>query len=327
MAVSELAKTNGAALAAQAPPEIDKLLVLGDLSKLTPEQKANYYMTVCRSMGLNPYTKPFGYLSLNGALQLYAKKDAAEQLRGSRGISITSLTGEVVDDLYVVTCRGRDRTGREDQATGAVVIGNLKGEAKANALMKAETKAKRRFTLSICGLGFLDESEIESIKGAEIIDDVELPAGEVPSVSVPAAAEALGAMAAAQHAPPPPVQAPAAEEAASQTNDRAAYWATHNERGYPPHEGELKALNYEVWWKVLGSVYDGGKNIPPSGWAILRRWLGTLPHVNHKTGELVEGKNRVPKVWQEYIDSRKPAEPVEATIVPDPDADDPFADE
>ena len=34
----------------------------------------------------------------------------------------------------------------------------------ANAFMKAETKAKRRVTLSICGLGILDETEIETIK-------------------------------------------------------------------------------------------------------------------------------------------------------------------
>jgi len=33
-------------------------------------------------------------------------------------------------------------------------------------MMKAETKAKRRVTLAICGLGFLDESEVDSIKGA-----------------------------------------------------------------------------------------------------------------------------------------------------------------
>ena len=32
--------------------------------------------------------------------------------------------------------------------------------------MKAETKAKRRVTLSICGLGMLDETEVESIPDA-----------------------------------------------------------------------------------------------------------------------------------------------------------------
>ncbi len=32
--------------------------------------------------------------------------------------------------------------------------------------MKAETKSKRRVTLSLCGLGMLDESEVETIPGA-----------------------------------------------------------------------------------------------------------------------------------------------------------------
>ena len=42
----------------------------------------------------------------------------------------------------------------------------MTGDTLANALMKASTKAKRRATLSICGLGVLDESEIETIPGA-----------------------------------------------------------------------------------------------------------------------------------------------------------------
>jgi hypothetical protein len=39
----------------------------------------------------------------------------------------------------------------------------LKGEARANAELKAVTKAKRRATLSICGLGWLDETEVDDI--------------------------------------------------------------------------------------------------------------------------------------------------------------------
>lgn len=42
-------------------------------------------------------------------------------------------------------------------------MGSLRGDAKANALMKAETKAKRRVTLSIAGLGWVDETEIDTI--------------------------------------------------------------------------------------------------------------------------------------------------------------------
>ena len=46
---------------------------------------------------------------------------------------------------------------------GAVSTAGLKGEALANSMMKATTKSKRRVTLSICGLGMLDETEIDSI--------------------------------------------------------------------------------------------------------------------------------------------------------------------
>ena len=54
---------------------------------------------------------------------------------------------------------------------GATLL--LKGDALANALMKAETKAKRRVTLSIAGLGWLDETELDTIAQA--------PQGVAPS--------------------------------------------------------------------------------------------------------------------------------------------------
>jgi hypothetical protein len=65
-----------------------------------------------------------------------------------------------------------------DSSIGAVSVDGLKGDDLANAMMKAETKSKRRVTLSICGLGMLDETEIETIKEAapvEIVDDDQEP--------------------------------------------------------------------------------------------------------------------------------------------------------
>ena len=69
--------------------------------------------------------------------------------------------------MFLVVAKVANKTGRTDVSTGAVSIGGLKGENLANALMKAETKAKRRATLSICGLGFLDgETELGDISEA-----------------------------------------------------------------------------------------------------------------------------------------------------------------
>ncbi len=157
---------------------IEQVVMQGDLSKLNPQQRVTYYRKVCESSGLNPFTNPFAYILLNGKLTLYAKKDCTEQLRKIHGVSIESLDDRVVDDLYIVKARARDKTGRTDESTGAVVIGTLKGEAKANAIMKAETKAKRRVTLSICGMGWTDESEIDSIPNAKPVD-VDFSTGEI----------------------------------------------------------------------------------------------------------------------------------------------------
>ncbi len=162
---------------------IEQVVMQGDLSQLNPEQRVLYYRKVCESSGLNPYSNPFAYISLNGKLTLYAKKDCTEQLRKINGVSIEELSDKLIDDIYIVTAKAKDKHGRIDQAKGAVVIGNLKGEAKANAIMKAETKAKRRVTLSICGMGWTDESEIDSIPGAKTVD-VDFGTGELKSVEV-----------------------------------------------------------------------------------------------------------------------------------------------
>lgn len=146
--------------------KLESVLIQGDLAHLKPEERVMYYKNVCQSVGLNPLTKPFDYITLNGKLTLYAKKDATDQLRNRDGVSITALDSKTVNDIYLVTAHASRADGRTDASTGAVNIAGLKGDALANALMKAETKAKRRVTLSICGLGLLDETEIETIRDA-----------------------------------------------------------------------------------------------------------------------------------------------------------------
>jgi hypothetical protein len=151
---------------------LENVLVNGDLSKLNPGQRLDYYRQVCQSMGLNPLSKPFDYINLNGKLTLYAKKDATDQLRKIHGVSIDDIKTEDDGDWFVVTVKGSDKTGRRDVEIGAVAKSDMRGNT-GNAMMKAVTKAKRRLTLSLCGLGWLDESEIETIPDARpvIVDD------------------------------------------------------------------------------------------------------------------------------------------------------------
>jgi hypothetical protein len=190
---------------------IEQVLLGGDLSQLTDAQRVSYYNAVCQSLQLNPLTRPFAYLLLDDGkgskkLVLYPTKDCTDQLRSNKGISVTKLEREAINGAYVVTAYGKNAEGREDSATGVVALeredgewqtasngkryfkgnGNwaaFRGDALANAMMKAETKAKRRLTLSLSGLGMVDESEIETIPNAQTV--VVTTEGEIVTPGTP----------------------------------------------------------------------------------------------------------------------------------------------
>lgn len=156
---------------------VERVLIQGDLSPLQPPERIQYYKAVCKSLNLNPLTSPFTYIlfrepSGGERLQLYANKSCAEQLRKMHGVSVLASRKEIANDICMYEVDVRDRTGRTDSAAGAVPLYkfkdgkriNLIGVEWCNAVMKAHTKAKRRATLSICGLAFLDESELDGIQ-------------------------------------------------------------------------------------------------------------------------------------------------------------------
>lgn len=161
--MTTILKTKNSSLkpAETAAIKTDAVLIQGDLSTLSEDQRSAYYMRVCESLGLNPHTQPFEFIPLGGKLKLYATRACSDQLRKLHGVSIQILSRELVEDIYTVTARAEDMTGRNDESCGVVSLKGLQGEARSNKIMCAETKAKRRVTLSICGLGWLDESEVE----------------------------------------------------------------------------------------------------------------------------------------------------------------------
>jgi len=152
------------------PAILENIALKGDLSGLNSQQKVAYYCEFCKSLGLNPLTKPFQIIRFQGKEILYASKDCTEQLRKINGVSITKLEKLFQNDLYLVTAYVQDKNGRQDASTGAVSMKGLSGDALANSIMKSETKAKRRATLSICGLGILDDSETDTIGKYQKID-------------------------------------------------------------------------------------------------------------------------------------------------------------
>jgi len=164
------------------------LIVGGDLSQLSPLQKVAYYKAFCERVGLDPLTKPFELLSLQGKQILYCTRSGAQQLNKKHFVSHEIISRQEVDGLiFEVVVRAKLPDGRFTDNTGSVPIvypAKLKAregwkdhpkagqrvdpEEMCNCRMKAETKGKRRATLDIIGLGEMDESEIDTVE-AEII--------------------------------------------------------------------------------------------------------------------------------------------------------------
>ena len=177
---------------------MESVLAKGDLAKLTPDERTRYYNAVCSSMGLNPLTNPFSYMTLNNKMVLYATRACADQLRKIHGVTIEIVSRTVEDGVLTIHARAKTADGRADEDFGAVAFPDtLKGEARANTELKCVTKAKRRATLSICGLGWLDETEVEDIpasakrenphttKPADIVDPIEYDENGEPVNNIP----------------------------------------------------------------------------------------------------------------------------------------------
>lgn len=142
---------------------IDSLVLCGDISALSPQERARYYIEFCNALGLNAASKPLEILRLNGKEVLYPTRGATDQLAAMHRLNREIIDGPKLIDLagtklvYCV-CRATHPNGRVETAVATVALSD-----PANVLMKCETKAKRRATLSILGLGLLDETEVEAI--------------------------------------------------------------------------------------------------------------------------------------------------------------------
>lgn len=177
-----LAKDGKASAPTPISDVLERVVATGDLAKLDPRDRLAYYLARCEAAGLDPRTQPFQYLTLQGKLILYATKAATDQLIANRHLTVEITDRRLDRDnaIFKVQCRVRLPAGNHVEDFAALSVAGLKGEALCNALMKCVTKAKRRTVLSACGLGMLDESEIETIPGAR-----SAPAGPAPTAPPP----------------------------------------------------------------------------------------------------------------------------------------------
>jgi hypothetical protein len=230
---------------------IESLVLRGDLSGLGPNERARFYVQMCEGLGLNPHAQPFAFLRLNGKEVLYATRGATDQLAAIHKLDREIIDGPKVIDLagtklvYAV-CRAKHPNGRVETATATVPLID-----PVNVLMKCETKAKRRATLSILGLGVLDEMELETIPA-----NVQEPGGGVDlnqSPMAPRDEEPVAPPRGEAPVEPPPVELPAAAEGfyarigeIELPGEAVAVWMKHR-----AELASLSAPDREAAWKAL----------------------------------------------------------------------------
>jgi hypothetical protein len=144
---------------------IDYLDLPKDLSKLSRKRQNEIYTEACDRLGLNPFSFPLDLLKG----KLIINEIGTSQLRAKYGISIAVKNHELLPyqetitdpetraektvtrylAIVTVTATCGDRV---EEASGAVeAFGAM---MRSNALKKAETQARKRATLAMCGQGW-----------------------------------------------------------------------------------------------------------------------------------------------------------------------------
>lgn len=240
---------------------VESLVLRGDLSGLNPQQRARHYVRVCESLGLNPDAQPFAYLRLNGKEILYATRGATDQLAAIHRITREIIDGPKVMDLAgtkVVMCAAKAThpNGRTETS-----IATLPFADPTNVLMKAETKAKRRVTMSILGLALLDEMELETIPAA-----VQEPGGGVDLAAI-GIERGIGT---AKTLPAPARWADELAECVTLTDVRGLY-ATHSRYAYEDAPARNRAMVDDV------RAWLSERGVPGVTGAEVTAILSTLP--------------------------------------------------
>ena len=166
-----------------------------DTRSLEPADRKAVLVGLARKLGLNPMSNAVMFLLTNGRETLYVTKQGTDQIAAAARLQRETIKGpEVVtiEGRKLVFCqvRATHPDGRSEVSTATLALMD-----PVNDLMKCETKAKRRATLSVCGLGLLAEDEIETIPGAQRVPMSTTETAQATETAAPTGENAAAAVA------------------------------------------------------------------------------------------------------------------------------------
>jgi hypothetical protein len=148
---------------------ISLICVGGDLTHLDGPSKRALLAKLTNYLHLNPYSHNFFiFKDSNGRHRIYATKECCSQLRHNMGIN-TWLSDPIYGPnntapvFVTVKANGTNRFGRSADEIGSVTLIGFDKSHWSDRIMFATTKAKRRLTLDLSGLGVLSDVEVDDI--------------------------------------------------------------------------------------------------------------------------------------------------------------------
>jgi len=155
LAVPEEQITKELAIPAAIQEKFDAVMLEGDWSRLSKEERSLYIRLQCKRAGLRADLNPIMFIPAGGKLIPYLKKGAAEQLRAMHGLTAEVTEKQIEGGFAHVSVRISGPDGRFEDDIGSCPVG-------PDAFKKALTQAKRRATLAYCGMGAMDpRDEVE----------------------------------------------------------------------------------------------------------------------------------------------------------------------
>ena len=152
-----------------AKPDMLAILARGNIASLSEEDRTKYILALCDALCLDPRFKPIDLISgQGGTVTPYLNRGATDSLARREGIQRTTVVPPKEVEINGVKCvlcvaRATDvKTGRYEERVATAV-----NKDAGNAFMRVETKAIRRATIALLGIGLIDESELDGIRGAD----------------------------------------------------------------------------------------------------------------------------------------------------------------
>ena len=156
--------------------DIADFLITGNLASFSKEKQIELMVNICKEVGVSPVLRPLQLINFQGKSIWYLSASGAEAIASKLGIVIETIEEKELLDkgVAMIKVKGTLPSGRTDTATAYLSIGStnlkgetttLKGEAYANAMMKLESKARRRLIVRLAGLKdeyVPEENEVET---------------------------------------------------------------------------------------------------------------------------------------------------------------------